>query len=123
MKVDIKKKWVSALRSGKYKKTTGALKKNGRYCCLGLLTELYIKEQGATNPNAKWEGPSHERRFKGESMTLPYAVQKWAGFRTPDPTVRVVGEGRVKLSELNDGRGGKPGETFRVIADRIEANL
>ncbi len=29
-------KWLEALKSGKYKQTTGKLKSHGRYCCLGV---------------------------------------------------------------------------------------
>ena len=33
-------KWVSALRSGKYKQTKGALKDEHGFCCLGVLHEV-----------------------------------------------------------------------------------
>lgn len=31
-----KKKWLKALRSGKYKQGQGLLKEHGEYCCLGV---------------------------------------------------------------------------------------
>lgn len=31
-----KKKWISALRSGKYKQSKGQLKSGDGYCCLGV---------------------------------------------------------------------------------------
>ncbi len=41
MKKDVAEKWVAALRSGKYEKGTCVLKtSDGRYCCLGVLTEV-----------------------------------------------------------------------------------
>ncbi len=45
MNKDIKKRWVEALRSGKYKQGTGSLCKLGRdnkprHCCLGVLIEM-----------------------------------------------------------------------------------
>lgn len=37
-------KWVNALRSGKYKQgQKGYLKRDGKYCCLGVLVELFPK--------------------------------------------------------------------------------
>ena len=49
MKPSIKKRWLEALRGGKYKQGRNYLRakdKNGElhYCCLGVLTDLYIKE-------------------------------------------------------------------------------
>lgn len=49
----IKRKWVTALMSGKFKKGIGALtsttsKKTSRFCCLGVLCEIShrIKRKG-----------------------------------------------------------------------------
>lgn len=36
----IKKKWLNALKSGKYKQGTGQLRNNSSYCCLGVLCEV-----------------------------------------------------------------------------------
>lgn len=33
-------RWVEALRSGEYQQGPGFLKRNGRYCCLGVLAEI-----------------------------------------------------------------------------------
>ena len=43
------KRWVKALRSGKYKQGLGALKATDsegkpRYCCLGVLCDLHAKK-------------------------------------------------------------------------------
>ena len=40
MNQEIKKKWVEALLSGKYKQGFGALCWQGKYCCLGVLREV-----------------------------------------------------------------------------------
>ena len=37
---ELKKKWVDALRSGKYRQSRGALKGQRGYCCLGVLASL-----------------------------------------------------------------------------------
>lgn len=39
----VKNAWIKALRSGKYKQTTGDLKNDYGYCCLGVLTDIYCK--------------------------------------------------------------------------------
>ena len=41
MKPHLTKRWIKALRSGKYQQGNGWLKKKDKYCCLGVLTELY----------------------------------------------------------------------------------
>lgn len=40
MKKSVVNKWVKALRSGKYKQGTDHLKRNGKYCCLGVLCSI-----------------------------------------------------------------------------------
>jgi len=35
----VKKAWIQALESGKYKKGAGKLSSNNQYCCLGVLAE------------------------------------------------------------------------------------
>lgn len=37
MTKDLKQKWVDALRSGEYKQCQLSLKKDNKYCCLGVL--------------------------------------------------------------------------------------
>lgn len=41
----IAKKWVAALRSGKYKQGLRALKTGDEYCCLGVLCEILLKDK------------------------------------------------------------------------------
>lgn len=36
----LKKKWVKALRSGRYKQIQNTLVTNGGYCCLGVLARV-----------------------------------------------------------------------------------
>lgn len=41
MRAEVKKAWVDALRSGKYKQGRGALRSGGNeYCCLGVLIDV-----------------------------------------------------------------------------------
>lgn len=84
MKRGIARKWIVALKSGNYTQTTSRLKKEGRYCVLGVLCDLYKKETG----EARWEGSL----FYGKEDKLASAseliqeVQEWAGIKTADGT-------------------------------------
>lgn len=40
MDAELKKKWVEALRSGKYVQGNGTLCHGGKYCCLGVLVDI-----------------------------------------------------------------------------------
>ena len=46
MRKDLKKKWIEALRSGRFKQGKNALKTNDKHCCLGVLCEVVITEAG-----------------------------------------------------------------------------
>ncbi len=141
MKKDIAKKWVRALRSGKYKQAQGVLKtktKTGRvrHCCLGVLCELYQndckrkKKKGVCVTEIESYGydvPKNSTvfNFANDPTVLPEAVRSWArmcddagGFRR-DNTAFVAKNTRCQnLAELNDA-----GAKFEKIADIIEANV
>ena len=44
MKPEIKAKWLEALRGGGYKQGIGHLNGEKGFCCLGVLTDLAVKE-------------------------------------------------------------------------------
>lgn len=44
MRQDIAIKWAEALESGEYPQTKLCLRDDAGFCCLGVLTDLYIKE-------------------------------------------------------------------------------
>jgi hypothetical protein len=103
LKPEIKKLWVDALRSEEYTQGMYQLKVEGldgvtRHCCLGVLSELCVKETGiSTLPLLTLKFP-------------PQEVWEWAG--TPDIALNT----RV-LSALNDS-----GKKFHEIADHIESS-
>ena len=114
MKPAIKKKWVAALRSGKYKQTEGALKEwnptshRAGYCCLGVLRELM---------------PTHIKEVarKGGDELLSSAQLKWAGLSH---------KSQDSLANLNDEMGYDAEKNkqyhmndFKTIADYIEKRL
>jgi hypothetical protein len=111
MNPQIKQKWVSALRSGEYQQTKGRLRKEDEFCCLGVLCDLYIKEN-----NVEWQHNEVDGYFYGKhSYALPLSVMEWVGVEEVNPYVNGRG---LTLAELND-----TGCTFEKIADVIEEHL
>ena len=84
------KKWVRALRSGKFRRGRGALKrkaKNNRYyhCCLGVLCEVYKKD--TKDEDIETQDPHYDcATFGDEEALLPEKIRKWAGLKTDDFT-------------------------------------
>lgn len=60
---NLARKWISALKSGKYKQTKGCLHNKEGYCCLGVLQAVYRKQ------NPKFRGKNGDCAFpKTESL-------------------------------------------------------
>lgn len=109
MNKEIKEKWVAALKSGDYEQGKYALRKNNKYCCLGVLCDIYSKEIGV-----EWEG----QWIEGENKTLPIEISTWCDI---EPINIEVDYDTLKqyLTELND----TVKLPFREIADVIENQL
>lgn len=115
MNKKVKKKWVEALRSRKYKQCYGQLRevdddnKVIGHCCLGVLCDLYDKKG--------WGKVFHDCQIE-----LPEEVAKWAGLETTDPIISKRFESEKwcggLATTLND-----TGKKFHEIADFIERNL
>ncbi len=110
----IKKKWVAALESGKYKQTRGYLKneKGGGYCCLGVLCDLYCKEKKVTQDSV----------FTERETLLPFVVREWACLPDGMPdtkSYRTRKGGVANLADLNDGRK----MNFKQIAEVIKKDF
>lgn len=105
----IKAKWLEALRSGKYRQTTGRLRREEKegtgYCCLGVLCDL--------SGLGEWQGSTYVVNGVREPAVLPRPVYEWAGLTNPDP--RVEDE---FLSTMNDAY-----MSFATIANKIEEGL
>ena len=126
MKQEIKEKWVAALRSGEYRQTRSTLRDEKGFCCLGVLTDLYLKEN-----NKEWVLINTHYSFDDENLLLPQQVQEWADIDM-DPrlshkkvsnAIRIILEGYQSsppptLAVLNDY-----GVPFKEIADVIENQL
>lgn len=123
----IKKRWLKALRSGKYEQYIGALHLKGDgYCCLGVLCDILRKDF----PGLEWEetdfcpeGPGTPPIYSifGEDAILPEEILQHAGLGAENSMVSITNKNDshpFDLTELNDD-----GRTFEEIADIIEKYL
>jgi len=107
----VKKRWIAALRSGKYRQGKGRLcktsKGRSKFCCLGVL--------GNEELDGEWELGIDDRvwtlRYKGDAdfSVLPRKARVDLGLSEVDED---------KLTEMND-----TGHSFKEIAVWIEENL
>lgn len=110
MNKTIKRRWIKALTSGKYKQGKGALKRGDRFCCLGVLCDLHSR----TKAGAKWR----DDFYLHTANVLPNAVSQWAGLGG-DPFGSLPLGARVEtLMAANDN-----GKRFSTIAKLIEQYL
>lgn len=123
--VEVMQKWVAALRSGEYKQTDSVLSQKGRYCCLGVLCELAVKD-GVIPPATTSDGLAHYGELSAYVLP-PHEVREWAGvegnWTVATDRVELSAEAldlwddeRIPLSYLNDSIG----MSFEEIADHIE---
>lgn len=130
MNKNVMKKWVKALRSGKYKQGQGLLKQTTAFtndktyhCCLGVLCEIYNndmrKSKKKTLSEQRYNGI---HKFNKQPECLPKTVQKWAGlfskvgdFRNVDRRDITSYGDFASLADMND-----LGCSFKKIAKTIE---
>jgi hypothetical protein len=103
-------KWINALRSGKYKKTTHHLSHNGKFCCLGVACEVAIAN-GVKLKVRDTKRFGQSRTYNGLRNFPPLSVIKWLGFKKG----KKVREFEQALATLNDYKG----KSFKAIADVI----
>jgi hypothetical protein len=122
MKPQVKEKWLNALRSGEYQQGKHSLRVENNFCCLGVLTDLYVQE----NSDGCWVEAGHNYGFRDNHRDdnfydmeyLPEMVVNWAGLEDENPTVRIADSYYEVISNLND-----TDYTFARIADIIEEQL
>jgi hypothetical protein len=149
MNQEVKKKWLEALRSGKYRQAKEALKVDdvsldgqvciSSFCCLGVLCDLYAKElpqkahwrdeefcfeQMEKNYSTVFDEPTFIPVEKCETAVLPGPVMKWAGIEGS----REVGVTKPILTPRNDEvfrltSANDSGLDFTTIANIIEEQL
>lgn len=139
MKQALKKKWTSALRSGKYKQGAGFLKRkrldNIEYCCLGVLCNLitnsnrYWKTSGESishfyvidskNQNKIYSFIKRLLHIKTSTNGNPYTMNSCTFPSSILPHLELSKENIHHLIYMNDGKK----LSFIEIADWIEENL
>lgn len=102
--------WIGALRSGKYRRTTGQLSETRKghtyFCALGLLCELARRDGGDAWQRDEFGYGS----YKNEDTILPEVIQKFMGLSYAQC------EEIMELNDCND-------YSFRQMADYIETNI
>lgn len=127
MKREIAEKWIAALNGGEFKQAKEVLRDGtDKYCCLGVLCELYRRETG----QGEWDGPGFlsDSNFSCGSQAdysgsnLPEGVRQWAGMKTCSGTYGYypfgINKEHKSLVYLNDHANFK----FSGIASFIEKN-
>lgn len=117
----VKRKWLRALRSGQYRKTTKMLCRKPTknqpdygFCCLGVLVDLAVLDGFAV----EWEDSEGLGDPRG---MIARTAHTWAGGSLPDPVYAWAGldeDVAGLLAGQNDH-----GKSHLQIADWIEENL
>ena len=124
MKEEIKKRWVEALCSGKFKKGEGSLYNSDSesHCALGVLCELAVQDGVTERRDSRHGGPSfYGKNGNGCDSILPPEVVEWAGLESGSPILSFRSEGFGdtefwSVSEMND-----LGASYEYIAEKIES--
>ncbi len=118
MNPEIKQQWIAALKSGNYQQGKQALRNGDKYCCLGVLCDIYSKEK-----NIEWQEtisavlPATHKIH--ESMgNLPDPVLEWANI---DAHVATKGHDLTLRRRVN--WNDNCGLDFEQIAQMIEKEL
>tara|TARA_R100001244_G_scaffold129809_3_gene101490 strand:- start:789 stop:1172 length:384 start_codon:yes stop_codon:yes gene_type:complete len=125
MKSNVKAKWIETLESGRYRqghdqlKIPGTKNTKAKYCCLGVLCNIYMKETG----KGKWHSDGYFLLGDIEEETeLPRTVKEWAGLNRTNPRININGESH-DISELNDGHIFLKRRSFKEIAQLIREQI
>lgn len=110
---------MEALRSGEYPQTQGRLRDGNGFCCLGVLVDLFLKENEKEWIEGEFGYMVVDVDIYGaEDETLPRGVMEWAGLSNSNPDV-ILSEQTMRISDLNDMEE----LNFTSIADIIESQF
>ncbi len=77
MKTDVALKWAEALESDRFKQGRGALNRDGKVCCLGVLCELAI--QDGVEVSTRVSSYDGSTQYGNQTLVPPDSVRVWAG--------------------------------------------
>ena len=108
MDMDIKAKWVAALRSGQYNQIKGHLHSDSGFCCLGVLCDIVDA--------SAWTKDKYKTIFGHAAGNISFPADSVLNFIG-------LGDGHIdhpfwELARMNDD-----GASFRDISDEIEKSL
>ena len=119
--VEFKEQWLAALRSGNYNQTSGYMKRDDAFCCLGVAYNILHKEKednGWIKPPVSFGRGNVFYTSVGKAY-LPgegdYPSDVWEALVQD---VFPMTSWLTHLSNMNDS-----GKTFDEIADLIEKSL
>lgn len=113
------RKWIRALRSGKYQQGRGTLcqfdKGEFKYCCLGVLGDIGL-------PGAEWRTYGTGEVEARYDLFSEQGVREGSGMLPQGTIDSLVGPGLNvdTLAAMNDGEGSNPRRKFTTIAKYIE---
>jgi len=125
MNPEIRARWTAALRSGAYPQGANALRRDGHWCCLGVLCDLAEQDgitQALDEDGEPGDGGEGAYSYDGRPDLLPTSVCEWAGLDHSGPLVTIQDFGgpgltdRIELTALNDYERWD----FTRIADAID---
>jgi len=107
----LQKKWIKALRSGKYKQGRNYLRTNkNEFCCFGVLCDI-------SEDNAEWRfRPQHS----AYSIVIEYPTQKLNFASMSMPPLELTKEVGLKPSEVNQiVKMNDSGASFEGISNKL----
>ena len=110
MNEEVKRLWCGALESGEFDQGSDTLRYGDRFCCLGVLCELYRRHTG----QGAWDGHHFVTGSQRNRHTLPPEVVSWAGLRDENPDL-----GGLCAAEWNDDRKKSLREIARLIREYL----
>lgn len=122
MNKEIKKLWIEALRSGKYKQGKGKLKRDGKYCCLGVLCAISPWKNCfmRMKPPLFSASKNEMRLLPDKNEILPNKVKEWAEIKHNNP---VFFNEDLNLNSTLSRENDIKKRSFLEIADLIEKYL
>lgn len=113
--VEIKKKWLEALKGGKYLKGKLHLSKDNKYCCLGVLCKLQQRPEKHEQVKNSATSFDHLSQWISDKNPLFSILDTNGSFQGYHLNIKPILTSLNSLSELNDNT-----DTFDKVIEVIE---
>ena len=112
-----RKIWIEALRSGQYQQTSGLLRSDNGFCCLGVACDISGLSEWQENFAPNEDGiPFVYYSYLDAPDVLPKEVLEWLGLKGP--------QGLLRNHVFNDlAHANDKNLSFEQIADLIESEF